>query len=517
MSAWGWLHRSFTGALVASVGACASGAAGVTAALGGDPAPVVTATSGGDASVVSVDSGVQVVLEDGAAVWTDDAARPGTPTEDAATPGVSSPAVACLDDTSSVYVTPPGLSPMTMAARGTIVRCAFDSSLSLSDVASELSSAGDTGVTATSSVNLYRIAYRTYRDDGVAGVSTARVYLPTAPAAFPLPVVAVGHPTDGLAAGCAPSTDPTSNQNLALPWAANGYAVIVSDFAGLGNEGVQGYADNHDEAHSLLDSARALRALLQPAAFGEQVLLVGYSQGGGAALAAQGLVGSYGAGGNVAAVIVFAAEYFSRLNSFSYVTNMSEPSALTISTGISMPVVAAMRDFAFGYNVVGPSSATTTFPASIQSGMQSAVESLCQTPFGGYLQGAAPHVGDIYDPTFSAGFLACVNGTSGCTGLGSTMYDWLTADLVPPDPAGAPVLYIQGLADVIMPPAQEAACNIASLQAAGVSVQVCVDPPAQHTNVPQRNAAFALQWGVAKLGGGELPTCSSTGMPACSP
>jgi pimeloyl-ACP methyl ester carboxylesterase len=387
----------------------------------------------------------------------------------------------------------------------------------MSEVASELSSAGDTGVTATTGVNLYRIAYRTYRDDGVAGVSTARVYLPTAPASAPLPVIAVGHPTDGLAASCAPSTDPTSNQNLALPWAAKGYAVIVSDFAGLGNEGVQGYVENHDEAHSLLDSARALRALLEPGAFGEEVLLVGYSQGGGAALAAQGLAGSYGAGGDVAAVIVFAAEYFSRLNSFSYVTNMSDPTALTISTGISMPVVAAMRDYAFGYNVVGSSSATAAFPANLQSGMQSAIESLCQTPFGGYLQGVAPHVGDIYDPTFSAGFLACVNGTSGCTGLGSTMYDWMIADLVPPDPAGAPVLYIQGLADVIMPPAQEAACNIESLQSAGVSVQVCVDPPAQHTNVPQRNAALALQWGLARLGRGDLPTCSSAGMPACSP
>jgi pimeloyl-ACP methyl ester carboxylesterase len=310
--------------------------------------------------------------------------------------------------------------------------------------------------------------------------------------------------------------DPTSLQNLALPWAANGYAVIATDYAGLGNEGIQGYAGNHDQAHSVLDSVRALRALVDPRALGDQVLLVGYSQGGGAVLAAQGLAGTYGAGGTVAAAIVFAPEYFSRLDSFSYVNMMREPTALTISTGISKPVVAAMRDYAFGYNVLGATNANITFPSGLE-GMTAAITTLCQTPFGGYLQGVAVHVGDIFDPTLTASFLACVDGTSGCTGTGSSLYSWMTNDLVAPDPAGAPVLYFQGLADVIMPADEEAACNLQLLQNAGVPVQVCVDPPAQHTDVAQRNVGMALQWSLAKLAGTALPTCSSSGMPACSP
>jgi pimeloyl-ACP methyl ester carboxylesterase len=506
-------------ALASLVSACAAGSGAQTTA--DDPGPAIASASSDASAAGSPDEagGASLVSEDGAASLGDPpgSGDGGSSSVDAASPpSIGAPAIACNDIPSDVYVTPTGLAPMTMDARGAIVRCAFDSALSQTDVASELTTASDTGVTATSGVTLYRIAYRTYREDGVAGVSTARVYLPTTPRALPLPIIAVAHPTVGLATSCAPSEDPASLENLALPWAANGFAVVATDYAGLGNEGIQGYAGNHDQAHSLLDSVRALRALVDPRALGEQVVLVGHSQGGGAVLAAQGLAGTYGAGGTVVAAIVFAAEYFSRLDSFTYVTMMREPTALTISTGISKPVVAAMRDYAFGYNLLGASNANITFPAELQ-GMTAAITTLCQTPFGGYLQGEAVHVGDIFDPALTASFLACVDGTSGCAGTGSALYDWMTGDLIAPDPNGAPVLYVQGLADIIMPADEEAACNVQLLQNAGVPVQVCIDPSAQHTDVPQRNVGLALQWSLAKLAGTALPTCSSSGMPACSP
>jgi len=304
MSTRGALGVSLIAALALLATACASGSA--AHATADDPGPALASTQAEDASAAVAstspsDAGAAVVVsDDGAASLGDDADVSGeasTSNEDAASPpSIGGPAVACDDTTSGVYVTPAGLPAMTMDARGAIVRCAFDSTLSLSDAASQLATASDTGVTATSGATVYRIAYRTYREDGVAGVSTARVYLPTTPRALPLPIIAVAHSTVGLAPSCAPSEDPTSLENLALPWAANGYAVIATDYAGLGNEGIQGYAANHDQAHSLLDSVRALRALVDPRALGDQVLLVGYSQGGGAVLAAQGLAGAYGAG-----------------------------------------------------------------------------------------------------------------------------------------------------------------------------------------------------------------------------
>jgi predicted esterase len=436
---------------------------------------------------------------------------------DAGAPSASGPAIACPDRPGDVYVTPAGLPAMTMGLRGSIVHCALDTPYTESDVASKLAAKNVVGVVPTSGTTFYRIAYRTYRDDGVPGVSTAGVYLPTVPNRLPLPIVAIGHPTEGLAPSCAPSMNATSLDDLALPWASQGYAVVATDYAGLGNEGVQGYADNHDQAHSLLDSARALRALLDPAVLDDRVLLVGYSQGGGAVLASQGLASSYGAGGQVVAIVVFAAEYFSRMDSFAYETMLAEPTALTISTGISMPVVAAMRDYAFAYNVLGAPSAPVTFPQGEQAGIQGAIMSLDETDFGAYLQGVATTVGDIFDSGFRSSLLACMQNTSGCSGMGSQFYAWMQNDLVTPDPAGAPVLYVQGLSDAIMPPQHEAACNIQQLLAAGVPVQACTDGPAAHTTVVPRNVAFAMQWSQQALDGTALPACSAEGLPACQP
>jgi dienelactone hydrolase len=428
------------------------------------------------------------------------------------------PAIACEDSPSGVYdATVAALPPMTMALRGSIVRCGKDGALDAAVITQHLAAQAVTGIVATSETTVYRIAFRTYRDDGIAGISTARVYLPTKPRSLPLPVIAVAHPTVGIADDCAPSKDPASLSDVALPWAARGFAVIAPDYAGLGNEGVQGYTANHDTAHSLLDGARALRALLAPGALDHRVLLSGFSQGGGAVLASQALAATYGAGGDVVAAIVFAPQFFSRIGSFGFVSMLRSPTDLTISTGISKPVVAEFRDYSIASKVLGPANAASTFPAANRTGVEQAILGQCQTPFGGYIQAVAPHVGDLFDDAFRTSMLACIDGTAGCTGAASQMHAWMTADLVPPDPMGAPVLYVQGLADTIMPPNEEAACNIDLLKGAGVSVQTCVDPVSTHTALVPRNAAFAQSWGEAKLDGAALPTCSSDGMPDCAP
>ncbi|HEX4457444.1 MAG TPA: hypothetical protein VIA18_05720, partial [Polyangia bacterium] len=156
------------------------------------------------------------------------------------------------------------------------------------------------------------------------------------------------------------------------------------------------------------------------------------------------------------------------------------------------------------------------FPSANRSGIDNAVNTLCQTPLGGYLQGADPHVGDVFDDTLRTSLLGCINAT-GCVDPGMSLYNFLTQNFVTADPAGAPILYVQGLADVIMPPASEAACNLQKLQADGVTPQVCVDSAAQHTTVVGRNMDFAIKWAAAQLGGKAPPSCSAAGMPACTP
>ena len=283
---------------------------------------------------------------------------------------------------------------------------------------------------------------------------------------------------------------------------------------------MQGYLDNREQAHAILDGARALRKLLPAAAVSAQVLAVGYSQGGGSVLSAHALAGDYGLDGTLAGVVAFAPEWQTRLNSFGYVDQLNHPDELTIATGVSDNVVTVMRTAAWFYNHVGAANLGDGFPAAARSGIDNAAMTMCQTPLGGYLQATAPHVGDLFDAAFRTALLACIgggDGAAGCVTPARDWYDFLVANVLLADAAGPPVLYVQGLTDGIMPPAREAACNLAKLQADGVTPQLCTDAGANHETVVARNMDFALGWARALLAGGARPSCSAAGLPACTP
>lgn len=111
------------------------------------------------------------------------------------------------------------------------------------------------------------------------------------------PVIAFGHPTTGVMAGCAPSLSPTL-LNLAdtvLQLVKAGYVVAMTDFQGLGDDQTyHPYLDATTAAYNLIDSVRATRKLTSDAA--ERWLGFGTSQGAQATWAANELAGEYGQG-----------------------------------------------------------------------------------------------------------------------------------------------------------------------------------------------------------------------------
>lgn len=468
-------------------------------------------------SQTNEDGGVSPLTDAGRSPGQDPDAGTSPAPDAAGPPRADAPSIACEDGVTDVYVTP-ALPPMSAPHRGDVVRCAKDLTLAKADLRTEVSGKG-ISTAATSGTTIYRIAFRTERGGGAPGMSSARVYLPDTPKSLPLPVIVVAHPTVGVAANCTPSKDEASLRDLALPWAGLGYAVIAPDYAGLGSEGVQGYQDNRDTAQSTLDAARALRKMLSPGTLTEQVLIAGYSQGGGAALSAQALEKTYGCDGKIVGVITFAPQWASRLNSFGYVSMLRTPDALTVATGLSKSEVAVLRQYAYFANYVGLANAGDGFPAAGRSSIAGAVTSLCDTPLGGFIQGTATHIHDLVDETLRTSLLACIDGGggAGCAEPGKSYYAFLNQNILTADPAGAPVLLIQGLADQIMIPAEEAACNIVKLEADGVTPTVCTDLMAVHTSVVSRNMDFAIKWGTAKLEGSQEPACSSFGMPQCTP
>jgi dienelactone hydrolase len=143
-----------------------------------------------------------------------------------------------------------------------------------------------------------------YRSTGVDGRPVAVsgiVSLPkgTAPKGG-WPVISYAHGTTGIADSCAPSRDvagtpvhPYNNYVFGLlqRWLKAGYAVVRTDYEGLGTPGVHPYLVGSSEGRSTLDVVRAARRL--DPRLSTTLLLAGHSQGGHAALFAAALAKSY--------------------------------------------------------------------------------------------------------------------------------------------------------------------------------------------------------------------------------
>lgn len=418
------------------------------------------------------------------------------------------PAVPCAATAADVYAA----TASPTAKQGDILACSPSDVLAQADVQSAI---GD-GVEATTDVSTFLIAYATRAGDGSPAASTARVYLPHTPKARPVPLAVVGHGSVGLADGCVPSAG--LDDNLPLPFAARGFAAIAPDFAGLGNAGNQDYLDNRAQGWQLVDGARAIRALLAHGLAGRQVILAGYSQGGGAALSAQALFRTDGAdAGELVATVAYAPEWPVRMNSFGYADILRNPDQLTFTTGLSRSSIVVLRQYAWFENWIGTGHGTDAFDPKFKDGLDGAVASQCLVPFGGYVQTAMLHTGDLVSSELRTGLVGCMDGTPACTGTAKTYYDFLIANQLPPDPQAGPTLIVQGLADQIMAPANEAACIHDELVGAGADVSTCVFTFSTHTNIMDQHAS-GIAWAESVLAGGPRAECDpGAQLPTCQP
>jgi len=99
------------------------------------------------------------------------------------------------------------------------------------------------------------------------------------------PIVSWAHPTTGAYGRCAPSVgdDPFLLIEGLHELLDAGYAVAATDYPGMGADGPPSYLIGVSEGNSVLDAARAARAIPETHT-GNRLLLWGHSQGGQAAL-----------------------------------------------------------------------------------------------------------------------------------------------------------------------------------------------------------------------------------------
>ncbi|MCX4552832.1 lysophospholipase [Streptomyces sp. NBC_01387] len=150
-----------------------------------------------------------------------------------------------------------------------------------------------TGVAALPSAAENRtVTYLSEDSQGRRIVVSGTVSLPkTPPPPGGWPVISWAHGTTGLADICAPSADTPDgpeHEQLAQQvqtldqWVTHGYAVVRTDYEGLGTPGDHPYLNGRSAANTVVDLVRAARRV--DPRVGRRWLAVGHSQGGHAAL-----------------------------------------------------------------------------------------------------------------------------------------------------------------------------------------------------------------------------------------
>ncbi len=154
--------------------------------------------------------------------------------------------------------------PLPAAAPGTLIR-----------------SAPFAGYTLPAGASAVRILYhsRALRGKDIAASGVVLIPAGTAPAAG-WPVIAWAHGTSGVARMCAPSLmkDVEYGEEGLMPMVAAGFAVIATDYAGLGTPGPHQYDDKIPQANDVVYSVPAAHAAVP--ALGKKWVAIGHSQGG---------------------------------------------------------------------------------------------------------------------------------------------------------------------------------------------------------------------------------------------
>ncbi len=140
---------------------------------------------------------------------------------------------------------------------------------------------------------LYSSTY--WRDAGRATTVSGIVFFPKGrPPRGGWPVIAWAHGTTGIADVCAPSFLPRSPRDAAFftHWLEAGYAIVATDYEGLGSPGVHPYLNYRSEGIAVLDAIRAATRHY-PELSADKIVTMGQSQGSEASIAAAYLAPTY--------------------------------------------------------------------------------------------------------------------------------------------------------------------------------------------------------------------------------
>jgi len=143
---------------------------------------------------------------------------------------------------------------------------------------------GFSGYTLPAGARAVRILYHSQGPDGSDVATSGVVLIPAGNApAGGWPVIAWAHGTSGVARMCAPSLmkDVDYGEEGLMPMVRAGFAVVATDYHGLGTVGPHVYVNKIAQGRDVIYSVPAARAAV--AELGRKWVVIGHSQGGAAA------------------------------------------------------------------------------------------------------------------------------------------------------------------------------------------------------------------------------------------
>jgi hypothetical protein len=127
----------------------------------------------------------------------------------------------------------------------------------------------------------WRVLYRSESLTGEPIAVSGVVYVPPGtPPEGGWPVLSLAHGTVGIADGCAPSRAPGAVSTEM----AEGFVVVATDYEGLGTAGRHPYLSGESEARGAIDIVRAARSMGAEVNASNRYVVLGFSQGGHAAI-----------------------------------------------------------------------------------------------------------------------------------------------------------------------------------------------------------------------------------------
>ncbi len=382
-------------------------------------------------------------------------ANPGgrSPTTD---PAQMTPGAPLEGSLASFYTIP---SPLEPARAGTIIRSAV------------ITSGGPLAQGATA----YRVLYHSESITGSDIAVSGMIVVPGgAPPAAGFPVVTWAHGTTGLVQQCAPSLDGVTSIPMVNALLDRRVIVAATDYQGLGPSAIQPYLVGQSEAQAVLDAARAARYLVGSEASNEVVIL-GYSQGGQAALFASQMAPTYApdltvAGAAAAAPVTSLDEFVPSVDDAR-----DDPS--------SVYAVMALDAWSTVYGNLELASVLT--PTALR--LASMIPSECSGALAASFD--ATDTGQLFQP-------------------GWDQSPWLEADVVQNQPgrspSPAPLLVVAGTKDTLTPyPTISAFVTDALCRADDDTVKFVSLPDTGHGAVMSSGAPFILQWISDRLEGAQ--------------